>query len=40
MLDSPLELLSSHQDLTEDGVDTSLATVQTCGSNNGILVVQ
>ena len=27
MLDSPLELLGSHQDLTEDCVDSGLATI-------------
>lgn len=40
MLDGPLELLGGHQDLAEDGVDASLATVQTCGSNDGVLIVQ
>jgi hypothetical protein len=40
MLDSPLELLSGHQDLAEYGVDASLARIETCGSNDGVLVVQ
>lgn len=40
MFDSPLELLSGHQDLAKDGIDASLAAIETCGSNNGILVVQ
>lgn len=38
MFDGPLELLGSHQDLTEYGVDASLATVEACGSNNGVLI--
>jgi hypothetical protein len=40
MLDSPLELLSGHQDLAEDGIDASFSTIETCSSDNGILIVQ
>jgi hypothetical protein len=40
MLDSPLELLSSDQDLAENGIDSRLATVETRCSNNCILVVE
>ena len=40
MLDSPLELLSSNQDLTEDGIDSGLATVEARCSNNCVLVVE
>ena len=30
MLNSPLELLSSNQDLAENGIDSGLATVEAC----------
>jgi len=40
MLDGPLEFLSGYQDLAEDGVDASLARIETCSSNDGVLVVQ
>jgi hypothetical protein len=40
MLDSPLELLSSNQDLAENGIDSGLATVEACCSNNCVLVVE
>jgi hypothetical protein len=40
MLNSPLELLSSDQDFAKDGIDTSLATVKTCCSDNCVLVVE
>jgi len=40
MLNSPLELLSSNQDLAENGIDSGLATVEACCSNNCVLVVE
>jgi hypothetical protein len=40
MLDGPLELLGSDQDLAENGIDSSLATVQARCSNDGVLVVK
>jgi hypothetical protein len=40
MLDGPLEFLSGYQDLAEDGVDASLARIETCSSNDGVLVIQ
>lgn len=40
MLNSPLELLSSNQYLAENGIDSGLATVEACCSNNCVLVVE
>jgi len=40
MVDRPLQLLGRDQDLAEDGVDASLAAVQTCCSDDGVLVIQ
>lgn len=40
MFDGPLELLGGDQDFTKDGIHTSLATIQACSSNDGILIAQ
>ena len=40
MLDSPLELLSGNQYLTENSIDAGLATVKARCSNNCVLVVE
>ena len=40
MLDGPLELLGSNQDLAKDGIDAGLATVEARCSNNCVLVVE
>ena len=40
MIDSPFQLLGRDQYLTEAGVYTSLATVETCRPSNIVLVVQ
>jgi len=40
MLNSPLELLSSDQNLAEDSIDSGLATVKARCSNNCVLVVE
>jgi len=40
MLNSPLELLGSDQNLTEDGIDSGLAAVEARCSNDCVLIVE
>ena len=40
VLNGPLEFLGSDQDLTEDGIDSGLATVETRCSDDCVLVVE
>ena len=40
MLDGPLELLGGNQNLAEDGIDSSLPTVEACCSNDSVLIVE
>lgn len=40
MIDGPLEFLSGHKDLSKDGIDAGLATVEAGCTNNCVLVVE